>query len=56
MRRAVKAFNTICSCSFTLCVIMSLVVAFSCFLFSRLGAADRHAGQGGGGDPPSLGR
>jgi hypothetical protein len=34
---------------------MSLVVAFSCLLFSRLGAANCRVGWGGGGDPRSLG-
>ena len=34
---------------------MPSLVAFSYLLFSRLGVADRHIEQGGGGDLPVLG-
>jgi hypothetical protein len=33
---------------------MSLVVAFSCLLFSRPGVADRHIGRGSEGQHPCL--
>ena len=38
-----------------MCDVVSSVVAFSRLLFSRPGAADRRAGRGNGGDPPSPG-
>jgi hypothetical protein len=37
-----------------MCNIVSSIVAFSCLLFSRLGAANHRVGRGGGGDPSSL--
>ena len=43
-RLAGKAFGTIGSYSFTTCNVVSLVVAFSCLLFSCPGVADRSIG------------